>query len=283
MNRKYFIIVMLSCLFLQSLDAAEREIAITIDDLPFVGSCNSDPKKLNREKERFEKILTVLKEENIPATGFVVAGSIEKGQFKLLEEFKDAGLILGNHTYSHRSLNNMSADQYIADIDRADKTLTPLFGSEKYFRYPYLAESSGVRRQQVHKYLATHQYQIAPVSIDSKDYRFNQQLYAIPWRLRAQNLARIKQRYLAYIWRQTLYAENEAKKNPNFPAKHILLIHANLINSHFLGDIITLYRQRGFHFISLKEALTKAAQITTSKLAKPQITRSSVGFWRRDH
>lgn len=256
MSKKYIIGLAISFFFVQFVFALEREVAITIDDLPFVGSCNGDPKKLNREKERFEKILTVLKEENIPATGFVVAGSIERGQFELLREFKDAGLTLGNHTYSHKSLNNLTAAKYIQDIDRADQILTPLFGEEKYFRYPYLAESRGSKRQQVHNYLAKHNYMIAHVTIDTKDYRFNQQLYRIPWRYRERNLEAMKQRYLSYIWRQTLFAENEAKNNPHMSSKQILLIHANLINSHFLGDIINLYRQHGFHFISLKEALT---------------------------
>lgn len=255
MLKKYILCLTLGG-FLNHLSfAQDREIAITIDDLPFVGSSNNDPGKLRRENERFMKILQTLIEKKVPATGFVIAGSIEKGQWQLLEQFQQAGFILGNHTYTHKSLNNLTAEKYIADVDRADKILTPFFPSQKYFRYPYLAESNGEKKQKVYDYLAAHQYVIAPVTIDSKDYQFNAQLFAIPWRQRNQNLNQIKKRYLGFIWIQTVKAENRAKKLGDKPVKQILLIHANLLNSHFLGDIIDLYQKNGYRFISLSEAL----------------------------
>ena len=252
-----------------------REIAITIDDLPFVGSANGKASNLQREHDRFMKILQTLRDKNVPATGFVIAGSIEKGQWELLEQFQQAGFILGNHTYSHRSLNSVSAEKYIEDVDKADKILTPLMTTPKYFRYPYLAESKGDKKQKVYDYLTEHQYIIAPVTIDSKDFLFNSQLFAIPYRLREQNLNRLKQRYLAYIWSQTVRAENKAKKfNGDKPVKQILLIHANLINSYCLGDIIDLYQQHGYRFISLADAL----EGTAPTLITPAEARNEEAF-----
>ncbi|MDI9818387.1 MULTISPECIES: polysaccharide deacetylase family protein [unclassified Legionella] len=257
---KKYMLCLLFFLFSQSSWSQVREVALTIDDLPFVGSCNHDPKKLKRKEERFLKILQTLVDKNVPATGFVIAGSIEKGQWQLLEQFKEAGLLLGNHTYSHKSLNTLTAEKYIEDIARADKILTPLFPEIKYFRYPYLAEGKGEKRQIVYDYLVANNYTIAPVTIDSKDFVFNQQLFAIPYRLREQNLNQLRKKYLAYIWNQTLKAESKAaKNNPDKPVKQILLIHANLLNSHFLGDIIDLYREHGYRFISLGEALQAPA------------------------
>ncbi|WED44468.1 polysaccharide deacetylase family protein [Legionella cardiaca] len=265
MLKKYLLCLVLGLFFASLAFAQDREIAITIDDLPFVGSSNNNPAKLQREHDRFMKILQTLIEKNVPATGFVIAGSIEKGQWELLEQFRQAGFILGNHTYSHRSLNSVTAEKYIDDVDRADKVLTPLFPDRKYFRYPYLAESSGQKKQTVYDYLAAHNYIVAPVTIDSKDFVFNQQLFAIPYRLREKNLNQLRKRYLAFIWNQTLKAESKAAKaNPDKPVKQILLIHANLLNSHFLGDIIDLYRQNGYRFISLDEALTAPAETITT-------------------
>ncbi|KTD22270.1 polysaccharide deacetylase [Legionella lansingensis] len=261
MLKKCILCLTLACLSSHLAFAQDREIAITIDDLPFVGSSNGNAGKLKRERERFLKILQTLIDKKVPATGFVIAGSIEQGQWELLEQFREAGFLLGNHTYSHKSLNSITAEKYIDDVDKADKILTPLFPKHKYFRYPYLAESSGEKRQKVYDYLAAHHYIIAPVTVDSKDFVFNQQLFAIPYRLREQNLNQLRKRYLAFIWNQTLKAESKAAKlNPDKPVKHILLIHANLLNSHFLGDIIDLYRQNGYRIVSLEEALTAPAE-----------------------
>ncbi len=232
--------------------AEEKEIAITIDDLPFVGSGTSTPASLKRTQGRFMAIVKALVDNQVPATGFAIGGAVAKNEWDLLETFRNQGFTLGNHTYTHKSLNNMSADKYIADIDHADTVLAPVLTEPKYFRYPYLAEGTGQKKQKVHDYLAAHQYTIAPVTIDSKDYEFNARFYRIPYRKRAENLPAFKKRYLAYIWKQTLRAEKNAKgKN----VKQILLIHANLLNSLCLEDIIELYRKNGYKFISLADAL----------------------------
>lgn len=265
-TKKYLLcLALISFSFTHSSLAAEadkpgqvREIAITIDDLPFVGSCNHDPVKLQRKHDRFLKIMQTLLDNNVPATGFVIAGSIEKGQWQLLEQFQQAGFILGNHTFSHANLNTSPAEKYIANIDRADKILAPLMTDQKYFRYPYLAESRGEKKQQVREYLSEHQYTIAPVTIDSKDFVFNEQLYRIPYRMREKSLEQLKKRYLSYIWNQTLKAEQRAQKEKG-PVRQILLIHSNLINSYLLADVIDLYKKNGYRFISLPEALKEPA------------------------
>ncbi len=234
-----------------------REIAITIDDLPFVGSANSRDSALKREHDRFLRILDTLVENKVPATGFVIAGSIERGQWQLLEAFHDAGFTIGNHTYSHANLNRTSSKKYIENVAHADEILSPLMSHPRYFRYPYLAEGRGEKKAAVQRYLQEHDYIIAPVTIDTKDFRFNGQLYRVPYRARPNYLPKLRRQYLAYIWKQTLRAEKRAKGKP---VKHIILIHANLLNSHFLGDIIQMYREHGYRFISLSEALQNPAQ-----------------------
>lgn len=254
-NKYILILALIGCLLCNMCFAFEREIAITIDDLPFVGNTNNNIAMLQREQNGFLSIMQVLIDNNVPATGFVIAGAIARGQWELLEQFLQAGFIIGNHTYSHINLSTVNTEKYIANVDKADRILMPLMPGPKYFRYPYLAEGRGEKRRKVQQYLAENNYIIAPVTIDSKDFLFNKKLYSVPRRLRAQKLEQIKQKYLDYIWKQTLIAENSSKKYKNQPVKQILLIHANLLNSYVMGDIIELYRQNGYRFISLTEAL----------------------------
>ncbi len=236
--------------------AQTREIAITIDDLPFVGSANNNPNNLKREEERFMSIMQSLIDAQVPATGFVIAGSIEKGQWQLLEAFYHAGFTIGNHTYSHMGLNSANLDKYIENVAHADKILTPLLSSPKYFRFPYLAEGRGETKTKIHQYLTDNGYVVAPVTIDSKDFKFNEQLYHIAYRARPAALPAMKKRYLDYIWHETLRAENRSNGKD---AKQILLIHANLLNSHFLSDVIAMYKEHGYRFITLAEALSNPA------------------------
>lgn len=246
-------LIMLACLLNMPCFAADREIAITIDDLPFVGTDSNDEGNLKRSHDRFMKIMQSLIDNHVPATGFVIAGAIGKGQWLLLEEFRKEGFALGNHTYSHANLNSVGPVEYINEIAHADEKLAPIMTQPKYFRYPYLAEGKGAAKQEVQDYLTANQYTVAPVTIDSKDYKFNERLLHVSWRVRNQYLASIKHQYLDYIWKQTLLAE---KRSNN---KQILLIHANLLNSHFLGDVIQMYKKNGYRFITLNEALSNAA------------------------
>jgi len=237
-----------------------REIAITIDDLPLVASLMNTPGNQQRSTERFTRIVTAFTENHVPATGFVIAGAIERGQRAFLEQFRNAGLMIGNHTFSHYNLNQMSSVQYIADIDRANKVLDPLLTKPKYFRYPYLAEGNKKTKPLVLDYLAEHDYIVAPVTIDSKDFEFNERLYKVPYRAREAYINTLKSEYLAYIWKQTLRAE---KRGGGKPGKQILLIHSNLLNSYLLGDVIQMYKKNGYTFITLTEALKNPAPVLT--------------------
>ncbi|MBI2785710.1 MAG: polysaccharide deacetylase family protein [Legionella longbeachae] len=236
--------------------AEEREIAITIDDLPLVASKMNNPGNRQRATERFTQIVQAFQKYKVPVIGFVIAGTIEKGQWKFLEQFKEAGFMLGNHTYTHYDLNHVSAEKYIDDIARADKILTPVLTTPRYFRYPYLAEGNKTKKQKVSDYLKEHDYVIAPVTIDSKDFTFNEMLYKVPYHSRVNYIQKIKPQYLAYIWKQTVQAE---KRSNGKNTKQILLIHANLLNSYVLSDILEMYQKNGYKFISLTDALKNPA------------------------
>lgn len=268
MTKKLLCTVVLATLVACPAYAQEKEIAITIDDLPFVGTNSATKGNLGRAHDRFGKILNFLIDAHIPATGFVIANSIASGQWELLESFRNAGFGLGNHTYSHADLNHMSAERYIAEISKADKILAPVMTQPKYFRYPYLAEGRGATKQAVQSYLTANQYIIAPVTIDSKDYQFNERLLHISWRVRDQYVPKIKKDYLNYVWQQTLKAEKQTKEG----GAQILLVHANLLNSHCLGDLIQMYKDHGYRFVSLERALAHHAEPAIDEINDKQVS-----------
>ena len=236
--------------------AETREIAITIDDLPFLSASYKNEAALKRTHDRFMKMIEALQEHQVPTTGFVIGGAIGVGDWELLQAFHDAGFTIGNHTYSHLNLNQTNADKYIENIAKTDRVLTPMLSHPKFFRYPYLAEGKASTKIAVENYLQQNDYVIAPVTIDSKDYQFNQQLYHIPYHARESYIPQIKQRYLAYIWHETERAEKRAQGKP---VKQILLLHSNLLNSYCLNDILLMYKEHGYKFISLSDALENPA------------------------
>ena len=118
-------------------------------------------------------------------------------------------------------------------------------------------------------YLASQHYQVAPISIDSKDFLFNQLLLSVPEKERRHFLTLLKPCYLDFIWQQTEKAEEHYRMANTANEAHILLIHANLLNAYVLPDIIALYKQRGFQFVTLEQAL-KTTQKNTRIAKKEQ-------------
>lgn len=219
----------------------KKLITITIDDLPFVGEYRNF---------HLNMIIDALTHEKVPATGFIIANEIRKDNWEILQKFRGAGLSLGNHTLTHANLAQLKPQGYIREIQESDNILAPILTKPKYFRYPYLSMGSGQRREDILCFLAQKHYQVAPVTVDSKDFAFNQRLFAVPELGRRAYLEELKPFYLDFIWQQTLRAE---KNNPQ--QAQILLIHANLLNAYVLPDIIRLYKENGYTFVSLKKAL----------------------------
>ena len=245
--KKHIVITwLLLILFTHYSFAQKRELAITIDDLPFVGESRNF---------HLNMIINSMKASEIPATGFIIAGEVTPKNWEILRKFREAGLGLGNHTMSHANLNKLNTDEYIQEIDKADKMLSPFLTEPKYFRYPNLVMGEGQKKDKIMQYLSSKNYQVAPVSIDTKDFMFNQLLMSVPQNERRKFLTVLKPCYLDFIWQQTLKAEEHSRYAHKPDQAQILLIHANLLNAYVLPDIINLYKQNGFSFVSLEEAL----------------------------
>ncbi len=229
-----------------TLHAQQKTIALTIDDLPFVGEYRNQHLKM---------MIDTMKQQQITATGFIIAHEVRHDNWPILHEFKDAGFDLGNHTYSHANLGRLSTHDAIAEIKKADTLLAPVLTKPKYFRYPYLSMNTGAKREALLCYLAKKHYKVAPITIDSKDFVFNQRLLSVPELQRRDYFNYMKPFYLEFIQQQTKKAEEHSQYHHNPEQAQILLIHANLLNAYVLPDIIKLYKEQGYEFITLTEAL----------------------------
>ena len=63
--------------------------------------------------------------------------------------WRAAGHLLGNHTYSHPNLNDLSISDFKKEIDRNETLLKKLSGKTdwKYFRYPFLCEGATLEKR----------------------------------------------------------------------------------------------------------------------------------------
>ena len=87
----------------------QREICITVDDLPAASAQTMTGAEI---VEMTTKLLATLTAQKIPAVGFVNESKLYydlndvQPRIKALSLWTEGGFELGNHTFSHMSLNN---------------------------------------------------------------------------------------------------------------------------------------------------------------------------------
>lgn len=242
---------------------SQRFIAVTIDDLPIV-STRGD---LKTQQEITKKLLAHITKAKIPAVGFVNEGKLytrdnkrNEAQVELLRRWLDAGLELGNHTFSHRSLNAIELNSYQEDILRGEivtKELLKAKGKQmRYFRYPFLHTGLSLEvKNNLNQFLRSNNYTIAPVTIDNADWIFARAYDNAFDKGDRKLMSEIGAAYVPYLESKMDYWERQSIKLFGREVKQILLLHANFINSDYFDDVAEMLKKRGYKFITLEDAL----------------------------
>ncbi|MGD9630510.1 MAG: polysaccharide deacetylase family protein [Pyrinomonadaceae bacterium] len=256
-------------LFLVSVSWAQvfdRTIAVTVDDLPVV-STRSD---LKTRQEITRRLLGHIKKAKVPAIGFVnenklyIDGKRNEDQVELLRMWLDAGLELGNHTYSHRSADAVSVDEYTKDIIRGEEITKELLKAKgmkmRYFRHPFLQTGSDMAvKVTIYKFLAENGYTVAPVTFDNADYIFARAYDNARDQRSADLMRRVGEAYVPYMESKLDYWERQSMKTLGRPMSHTLLLHANSINATYFGDLSAMLMKRGYRFVTLEDSLKDEA------------------------
>jgi peptidoglycan/xylan/chitin deacetylase (PgdA/CDA1 family) len=263
--------------------AAERQMAVTFDDLPGPpGGLVSNDVEALRESTR--RLLAAFGEARVPVVGFVNEGKLflegegpadADARIAILRLWVDAGLELGNHSYSHRSLNRTPLEEFEADVTRGEPVTRRLLAAAglklRYFRHPFLQVGLELdKRRAFEAFLARRGYSVAPVTIDNDEYVYAA-IYAFALRSGDRAMAdRIGADYLRYMDEVVAFCEDVARRLSGREIRHVLLLHANSLNADYFGRLAGAIAARGYTFVTLERALEDEAY---------RLPDSYVGAW----
>ncbi|MBV9508869.1 MAG: polysaccharide deacetylase family protein [Caulobacteraceae bacterium] len=251
-------------LALLSAPARAEPVALTFDDLPALSFSPST----DYWEASTKSLLAGLVRRRIPATGFVTESKLEgpdaARRVRLLIDWLDAGMDLGNHGYSHESLNKTPLDDYIADTARGELVTRGLLADRgrrpRWFRYPYLETGTAPEvRARFEGWLAAHGYRVAPVTMENSDW-----LFAVPYddavmRGDAAAAARIKRSYLDYTAAVTPWYRQAALQLLGRRPAFVFLLHATRLNADSLNGLVAILKANHLHPVSLDRAMADPA------------------------
>jgi peptidoglycan/xylan/chitin deacetylase (PgdA/CDA1 family) len=243
-----------------------RTVAVTIDDLPVV-STRTDHKA---RREITRKLLSHIKKAKVPAIGFVNENKLYTGdkreevEVALLKMWLDAGLELGNHSYSHRSLNRIELADYQNDVVKGETVIRELLSSRqkrpRYFRHPFLHTGRTMEIKKLFRdFLSERGYTIAPITFDNGDYIFARAYDLASERNDKALIKKVGEAYVPYMESKLAYWESQSIKLFGREISQTLLIHANSINAEYFDDLAKMFKRRGYKFVDLDTVLRDPA------------------------
>jgi peptidoglycan/xylan/chitin deacetylase (PgdA/CDA1 family) len=234
---------------------SDKKISITFDNLP-----GERIYTLRERQEINDSILAALKEYDVPGTGFVVGEYVEGEDWEIIVRWLDEGHAIGFHNYSGQDIFGMPLGMFIEDIikgkEAVDDLVTTYKQPVKFFRFPFLHYAPDARsKEMIIDELISQNVRIAHVSIVTEDFVYNMSLEKTLKTGDSLDIGYLRDEYIAHVLERLAYYEGLANEVAGRPIRHIIQFRTNRLNAMFLDEILSEFADKGYQFISLRDAL----------------------------
>jgi peptidoglycan-N-acetylglucosamine deacetylase len=254
------------------------EIAITIDDLPVHAPYppGVTPTQVN------EQMIAALKSGGVPAIGFMNGVGTEQHPetIQALREWRAARLLLGNHTWTHPHLSQITIQQFEDELMKGDPLLSRLGdGSDwRWFRYPFLDEGKDeAQRTAARQVLAKHGYRVADVTTSFSDWAFTGAWARCNGAGDKTGASELERMYMDAAKESISVARGTAQALYGRDIPYVLLMHISAMSAQMMPQVIKLYRDAGFRFVTIQQAESDPVYRADIELSLP----GRVPDWKR--
>ena len=244
--------------------AQSRTVALTFDDLPIAAGGDAvEARKVN------DAILSVLAKHQAVATAFVNDQTVQRiGTSEgrgIMRRWVDQGNELGNHTFSHPDLNEITVEQFKDEVIRGEASIVQLSAGKRpqYLRFPFNhTGDTKEKHDAVAMFLHDRGYTVATCTIDNSDYEYARAYNLMLQRDDREAAKKLRVEYLTFTAAEIDYYTNLNKTVFGREIPHVMLLHANRLNADVLDQILTLFVERRFTFVTLSQAQSDEAYRT---------------------
>ena len=264
-------------------------VALTFDDLPIFGRYAS-----TAEGTRItDALLGGFQRHHWKVTGFVneiqLEGYDKPARMGWLKQWLDAGMDLGNHSYSHLSLDKTPVDAYIADVARGQVVTSALLAArgrrERWYRYPYLETGLTIEtRHRFEGWLHDHGYRIAPVTMENSDWEFAEPYDDALAHNDTKQAAHIRAAYLDFTTRIVAWYQQAGQQLLGREPAFVFLLHASRLNAASIDELAAIFDKAHLTIVPLDTAMRDPAYTIADTYVGPDgdewLTRWSLTLHR---
>jgi peptidoglycan/xylan/chitin deacetylase (PgdA/CDA1 family) len=269
------------CILLIALAANSqtRTVALTFDDLPLAGSIErlTPAEKLAAAQAVNRAILKALRRHHAPAIAFVNEGKVvadghENENRAILREWTRQGHELGNHTFSHADLSQLSAGQFEKEIVDGEPSVRLLMAEKgkppQYFRFPFnhAGETDG-KHNAIAAFLQEHGYQVATCTIENSDWIFTRAYELMLDRHDSKSAQRLREEYLEFTRKEVEYYGRLGQQIFGHEIPQVMLLHSNRLNADTLDQVLKIFEKLNYRFVTLEAAQADPAYKTSDTFA----------------
>jgi peptidoglycan-N-acetylglucosamine deacetylase len=234
---------------------AQKRIALSFDDVPrYTGP------ELSRE-ERQKLLLAGLKKARVKQAVFFVnpAKLDETGNPPdqgAITRYAKAGHALANHTDNHLKLGDVSADEYLAHIDKAEAWLKGRKGYRPWFRFTYLDEGGRdkAKRDAVRAGLKARGLRNGYVTTEAVDWHMLNLWVEAVAAGKAVDRKALCSFYAQHHLAAAEFDDGLAQKALGRSPAHVMLLHETDLAAYCIGDLVAALRGAGWTIITADKA-----------------------------
>ena len=231
--------------------SSETRIAFTYDDGP-----RGDGAFFSGE-ERTKVLIAALKAGGVDQAAFFITTKRlgDETSIARVRDYAAAGHVIANHSHEHQWLNRMSAEDYIADIDKAESLLEGFENRRAWFRFPYLNEGNEIeKRDAVRAALAERGLMSGYVTVDTFDWHMESVVGAAKKSGECIDLAGVGEIYVDMLVAAAEHFHAMAKDAMQRAPAQVILLHENDLAAMFADDLARGLRASGWEIITADEA-----------------------------
>lgn len=233
----------------------DRRIALTFDDVPRQRGAFLAP------DERTEKLVAALKAAGVTQAAFFVnPGRLSNldgvGGEARIATYVAAGHVIANHSFAHKHLSEVTAEEYLTDIDATEVWLKGRVGYRPWFRFPYLDEggSNKAKRDAVRQGLRERGLRNGYVTADGSDWNLETLTIDAASAGRQMDMEALRKLYVASQMSGVEYHDELARRTFGRSPAHVLLLHETDLAALFIGDLVAELKRHGWTIITADEA-----------------------------